>query len=169
MGRHVRLPFLAALLVAGAAYAGLKNMHLHQFPAPDFARQQKCVLLEGPYTASVANAFTFKALHDMWIERVSASARAMSGTITQFTIPLYDADNQIALRSLSTAIDMYDAALASAGREQVAVLPDAYRPLLLKANHQWSVSVLIDGSNSPSASDITFCMDYHAPVGQEAP
>jgi hypothetical protein len=152
----------AAIGSAAAVYAGWTDKHLHTHHPPDLSRKYY-LIHQDSITASLDSLFRFKAPHDMVVEYVSAVVRNMTGTITQATIELYDAD----LRVLHHAVDLYDAALTSAGEFQEGVFMDPARPLFVKSGNVFRGSVFLDGTGTPTLNDLCVEIVYRAPGGEE--
>lgn len=161
---HPWLSFAAILLFATVASAGLKNRHLHQFPAPAFAQKLSVTLIEDT-TASKDRAWRRQWPYDIVFEGMDVLVRQMTGTITQATLVLYNND-QIVLR---TAVDLYGGALASAGTiyhigpEQLASLDPTWL-----SGEDMSCGIFIAGTNTPTLTDITTALTVRSKLGTEA-
>lgn len=163
---RIRQKLLTAAIIltaAAGAVAGIRNSHVHQFPPPDFAYVEKVIPITGAYTASAPKVVQIKTTADWWIEAIEAVSRTMSGTITQFTIDLYNNDNIC----IAHAIDLYGTGLAYAGTFTTAEQIRKLKPLFIKSGHTFRVDLELDGSDTPTVNDITLKVLYRTPVGQE--
>jgi hypothetical protein len=166
--RTSRLKALVAVLVvtvAGAAWAGIRDRGVNQFPvAPDFTHQVMPIHFAG-WTASGDRV---KAHYSTWrkgdsiITHVSARVRNMAGTISAFTANVTKND----LAILTSAIDLYSTGLASEGTYTLGTL--IVNPTVIKTGDELGVNFIFAGSDAELAvDDIDIVVEHRPFVGME--
>lgn len=162
MRRKLLLSIFAALFSV-AALAGIRAKYL-SVPPPDFTYQVFTHHFTGAYTSSVADAFSVTLPESWLIEAIHVTTRLTSGTITQYTIPLYNAGSLLPLKA---AIDAYGGALATAGTPQWALKINELHPIWIPAGNKLTGSLLLAGSDSPTVTDATLQITYRTISGPE--
>jgi len=154
---------LALALSAGLVYAGIKNQHVNQFPAPaDFAKHVLPLHFDGwAVTGNRVKCHYHTVRDNMVVTGVHAIVRTMAGTISAFTVNLSRND----LSVLGSAIDMYSTGLATAGTIYDGTLINV--PTVYRTGDEMGVDFVFTGTDTPTATDIDVYLDYHTFVGLE--
>lgn len=164
--------FVAIMLCASLALAGIRNRHIHQFPPPAFVQEVDVRTFESVTSTKDPGWFLWLK-RDVVFQGMQVVVRAMSGTITQATLMLY----ANGVPQLKTALDLYSTGLASAGTV-LYVNPDqlkawspapGYWPGESGGAAGYTIvgSIFLAGTNTPTLTDVTVEMLYRPTVGGE--
>lgn len=157
-------------LIAVAVLAGIKNPQISQFPAADLASRTIAINVKSVAETTSRDAITFVVPEPWIVTGIDSYARTLAGTITTFTMDVKRTAGSVTHSILRNAVDMYTAdGLAGAGTRRQAVLAsdigNGYT--VLNTGDVVTINYVMQGTDTPLATDVSWSMHYRSAVGLE--